>query len=145
MKLTEHFTLEELTTSDYAVRHGIANVPSEQIVTSLRVLASGLEQVRALLGHPMVVSSGYRCPMLNRAVGGSTTSDHMIGLAADFVCPGFGTPLEIARAIEASDIAFGQLIQEGTWVHISFSPFERRTVLTAHFSNGRASYSPGLG
>lgn len=71
-------------------------------------------------------------------------NQHMCGMAADFTAPFFGTPLQVARAIVASKITFDQLIQEGTWVHISFSAKPRRSVLTAKFTNGVASYSPGL-
>jgi hypothetical protein len=142
LQLTEHFSLEELTHSDIGTRKGIDNTPDVDAVENLKVLARTMEQIRGLLGHPIHVNSGYRGPKLNSAVGGSKTSAHMEGLAADFVCPSFGTPKEIAVEIAASDIAFDQLIEEGTWVHISVDPRMRRQVLTATFSNGKASYSP---
>jgi len=146
MKLTDHFTLEELTFSSTAMRRGIDNTPSPEIVDNLRTLASGLEAIRAqcLGSRPMHIDSGYRCPALNTAIGGATKSAHMSGFAADFTCAAFGDPLAICRAIEQSGIQFDQVIQEGNWVHVSFAPAKRGEVLTAHFSGGRATYSTGL-
>jgi hypothetical protein len=146
-QLTTHFSLEELTRSDTAVRLGIDNTPSDAILANLNVLAQGLEQVRALLNifnRPVIISSGYRCPELNKALHGASNSAHMNGYAADFICPDFGTPLDIVKRIAASDLQFDQVIQEGTWVHISFDPKMRRDVLTAHFVNGVATYTNGV-
>jgi hypothetical protein len=155
MNLSEHFTLEELTFSSTAVARGIDNTAPAGIAEHLKVTAAGLEKVRALLGHPLYVDSGYRSPALNVAVRGVATSAHCTGYAADFICPAFGSPLEIVHAIRdhnarcmeqmlgADLILFDQLIQEGTWVHISFDPKMRREVLTAHFSGGKASYTHG--
>lgn len=148
MKLSPHFDLDELIRSDYAVRHGLRNDPPEYVLKNLRVLAQRLERVRACLGAPLLVTSGYRSPELNRAIGGSITSAHVGGLAADFICPEFGNPYQIARAIEANAdaIDFDQLIFEGTWVHIGFTQLtqSRREVLTAHFAGGRVRYTSGL-
>jgi len=141
VQLTPHFTLQELVFSSTAVRLGIDNTPSDEIVAHLRVLAPGLERVRALLGHPMHIDSGYRCEALKTAVKGSKTSAHMRGYAADFICPAYGEPVKIVQAIADSDIAFDQCIQEGTWVHISFDPRLRREVLTAHFGAGGTTYT----
>jgi zinc D-Ala-D-Ala carboxypeptidase len=142
-RLTDHFSLPELTFSSTAVRLGIDNSPSDEIVAHLRVLARGLERVRALLGHPMHIDSGYRCEALNAAVNGSKTSAHMQGYAADFICPAYGDPLRIVQAITRSSLAFDQCIQEGTWVHISFDPRMRKEVLTAHFGAGGTTYTAG--
>jgi zinc D-Ala-D-Ala carboxypeptidase len=141
--LTEHFTLEELCFSSTAERLGIDNTPGEEITANLNVLARGLEQVRALLGQPMHIDSGYRCADLNAAVKGAKESAHLSGFAADFISPSFGEPLSIVRAITGSGIAFDQCIQEGTWVHISFDPKSRREVLTAHFAQGGTTYTRG--
>ena len=138
-----HFSKSELTASDTAVRLGIDNTPSPQIVANLEVLAMGLEDIRDILGHPVRINSGYRCPKLNTVIKGSRTSAHMEGYAADFTCPAFGTPLEVVKAIEKSPLAFDQCIQEGTWVHISFAPEERRRVLTAHFGPNGTTYTEG--
>jgi hypothetical protein len=101
-----------------------------------------MEEIRTLLGDAsIIVTSGYRSPFVNKIVGGSLTSAHLNGRAVDFICPAFGTPLEIAKAISASEIAFDQLIYEETWVHISFDPKMRREVLTKRRSSG---YIAGL-
>ena len=119
-KLTPHFRLREFIASDVARERGIDNRASPEIVERLRYLASHLEDVRAVLGVPLQISSGYRCPALNRAVGGSVRSDHMQGLAADFVAPAFGDCRAVCKAIAASAIPYKQLIYEYRWVHISF-------------------------
>ncbi|KUZ33599.1 D-Ala-D-Ala carboxypeptidase family metallohydrolase [Burkholderia territorii] len=146
--LTAHFTLEELVASDTARRRGIDNTPSATVAANLRRTAEALERVRELLGgRPVVVTSGYRSPALNSAIGGVPNSAHKLGLAADFVCPKFGTPLDICRAISRSSIEFDQLIQEGTWVHIGLAAAgvkPRRQVLTASFGSARTMYSEGL-
>jgi zinc D-Ala-D-Ala carboxypeptidase len=148
MQLTEHFSLAELTASATAAQQGIDNTPSAVIVKNLTRTAQILERVRVLLGSvPMRVSSGYRCPALNAAVGGVRDSAHLNGLAADFVCPGFGTPLQICRRLESLGVDFDQLIQEGTWVHIGLATDgvkPRRQVLTAHFGGEKPTYGSGL-
>jgi hypothetical protein len=143
MQLTTHFSLEELVFSSTAERLGIDNTPSAAIRSNLLTLALGLEQIRALLGAPMHIDSGYRCEALNKAVGGVANSAHLSGYAADFVCPDYGSPLMIARAIAGSGIAFDQVIQEGTWVHVSFMPPLRHQLLTARFSPAGVTYSEG--
>ncbi|WGS46059.1 D-Ala-D-Ala carboxypeptidase family metallohydrolase [Burkholderia sp. JSH-S8] len=146
--LTAHFTLEELSASDTARRRGIDNTPSAAVAANLRRTAEALERVRDLLGaRPVIVTSGYRSSALNHAVGGVPNSAHLAGLAADFVCPRFGAPLDICRAISASSIEFDQLIQEGTWVHIGLAAVgakPRRQVLTASFGSTSTTYSEGL-
>jgi hypothetical protein len=144
VKLTQHFSLEELTFSSTAQRLGIDNTPSLETVARLTVCAMGLEKVRALLGVPMHIDSGYRCPALNKAVGGVPNSAHVDGYAADFIAPDYGTPLQIARAIAGSGIAFDQCIQEGTWVHVSFDPRARHQALTATFGPNGATYTGGV-
>lgn len=145
MQLSEHFSLSEFTDSATALRRGIDNEPEGQAMQHMRTLtAPGMEQVRLLLGQPIYISSGYRSEALNRAIGGSATSAHVHGLAVDFTCPGYGTPREIAQRIADSGIEFDQLIYEGTWVHIGFAHKPRRQVMTAHFANGRATYTKGI-
>ena len=142
--LTPHFSLDELVFSSTAQRLHIDNTPDVTTIQRLTVLATGLEKIRALLGQPMHIDSGYRCQALNRAVGGVPDSAHIQGYAADFVCPDFGSPLTIARAIAASAIDFDQCIQEGSWVHVSFDPRLRRQTLTANFGPNGATYSQGI-
>lgn len=144
MKLTEHFSLAELVSSSTALRTGIKNIPSPNQMGNLKLTAEGLEKVRALLGFPLFITSGFRSPTLNRFIGGSSSSAHCLGYAADFKCPQFGSPDDIVRKIKSSAIEYDQLICEGGingWVHISFDPQMRRQVLNALFDNkGKASY-----
>lgn len=123
-KLSPHFTLEELVFSQTAARKGIDNTPSPAVLANLKRVAETLEAVRSLLGDvPIRISSGYRSPALNKAIGGAKTSKHMDGLAVDFTAPGFGTVLQTAKKIAASGIAFDQVICEyGSWVHLGLAP-----------------------
>lgn len=148
MKLSTNFYLAELTVSETAERKGIDNTPDTLALQNLFKTATLLEQVRALLGNKTIlVSSGYRGPALNAAVGGSNNSDHMRGEAADFRCPSYGSPLDICRAIAASGIEFGQLIWEfDRWVHISLPnrAVKNGEVLTAQLVNRKVVYTKGL-
>jgi zinc D-Ala-D-Ala carboxypeptidase len=147
MQLTEHFSLEELIASQVAARSGIDNTPSPAIAANLRLLAEGLERVRvALAGKPIHVSSGYRCEALNRAVGGAARSAHVDGLAADILCPQFGPPLAVCRAIVAGGLETDQIIHEfGHWCHVAFAAppqVARRELLT--IATTAQGYQPGL-
>lgn len=152
LKLSPNFWLSELTASQTAERLGLPNQPDTFALSNLHKTAALLERVRTLLGNrPILVSSGFRGPELNRAIGGAANSDHMRGEAADFRCPAHGAPLEICRAIAQSDIKFGQLIWEGSWVHISVPDGSPRDgqVLTAKFvkqpsGRTRTVYTSGL-
>lgn len=145
MNLSMHFALEEFTSSQTAVRKGIRNEPPPYAVDNLRRLARVLENVRAVLGGAIIITSGYRSPELNAAVGGSKESAHCRGLAADFISPRYGEPRECALAITRTDIEFDQVIWEGTWVHFGLSDWvPRREILTAHFSENGVSYSKGI-
>lgn len=144
MKLSPNFSLDELTASQTAVRRNISNAPSTDVIRNLVRLAAALERVRAAAGRPIAISSGYRSPALNSWVGGSSTSAHTLGLAADITCSGI-SPKALAMLIRESDIEFDQLIYEGTWVHIGLSTLApRRQVLTASFAGGKATYSKGI-
>lgn len=130
MILSEHFSLEEATHSDTAIRLGINNQPDASQLENMKKAAIGMEQVRALLGKSISVNSWIRLPEVNVAVGGSKVSSHMDGWAIDFVSP-FGTPYAVCKAIEASGIKFDQMIHEyGKWTHISFAPEMRQQKLT---------------
>jgi len=143
MQLTPNFSLEQLIHSETAERERIDNTPAPEIVENLRLLAQGLEQVRMLIGLPLEISSGYRCPELNMRVGGANTSQHTKGQAADFTCDEFGPPVEIIKAIRDSDIEFDQCILEyARWVHISFSAAPRGKVLTIY--DPKEGYLDGL-
>lgn len=131
MQLSEHFSLEEATFSDTAIRLGINNQPNEQQLQNMKTVAENMEKVRALLGKGIKVNSWLRLPEVNVAVGGSKISSHMDGWAVDFTCSGFGDPYAVCKAIEASDIKFDQMIHEfGRWTHISFAPEMRMQAMT---------------
>ena len=122
MRLTPHFTLDELTFSETATRLGIDNTPTIEVRQNLAILALGLENVRELLGTPIYVSSGYRCLELNNILKSKPTSYHVKGLAADFRSDRYGDPNSIVFAIINSDIHYDQVINEyNKWVHISFA------------------------
>ena len=144
MQLSEHFTLEEFITSQTAIRRGLNNQPSAAMIEKLKATAEKMEQVRDLLGVPITINSAYRSPSVNRAIGGAATSQHCKGEAVDFVAPRFGTPKQICKKIIEAGIDFDQLIFEGSWVHLSFADSPRRSVLTAVFNNGSASYLTGI-
>ncbi len=126
MQLTPHFTLAELTASSTARRLGLSNELPPALFGNLQALADMLERVRAQLGgRPLIVTSAYRSREVNRAVGGMATSDHTLGHAADVVCPGFGTPHQVAKALvpHLQRLGIGQIILEGVggkqWLHLS--------------------------
>lgn len=125
MQLSQHFTLAELVASTTATRLRLDNTPPESVIASLRTTAEMLERIRATLGVPVVVTSGYRSPAVNKAVGGVSSSDHTMGQAADFVAPKYGSPYLIASLLAplVSTLGIEQLILEGVkgkqWIHVS--------------------------
>lgn len=136
MNLSPHFYLDEFVNSQTAARQGIDNNPTTSILLRLQRTALGMELVRNLLGAPIIISSGYRSPALNKAVGGAANSQHMTGEAVDFTCPGFGSPAQIVEAIKGSSVPYDQAIIEfSRWVHISFADKNRRQTLVID-SNG---------
>ena len=131
--LSPHFSLAEFMVSETAARLNIDNQPPVDLMPNLEMTALKMESVRVLLGNKsIIVTSGYRSPMLNKAIKGSEKSAHMKGMAVDFICPKFGSPLDICKTIAASSLIFDQLIFEyGRWVHIGFSKAKpRKQVLT---------------
>lgn len=148
MKLSEHFDLEEFTRSQTAARLCIDNTPPLGVVANLSRLAITLEAIRnACSGRPITISSGYRCPTLNQRIGGSRTSAHMDGRAADIHVRGM-SPVSVAQAIVNADIELDQLIYEGAWVHVGIAKpgsSPRGDVLTAEFSGRGVTYRRGIG
>lgn len=146
MKISEHFTLEELCFSETAARNALQNTPDGTATVNLERLAAFMEKIRTLLGsRPIVVHSGYRSPRLNKLVGGVITSAHCRGLACDFVCPTFGGPVEVALAIVRSELEYDQLILEDGWVHVSLPEealIPRRESLTK--ASRAATYQAGI-
>ena len=125
-QLSPHFSLEELTHSDTAQACGIENTPDAAAIEQLTLLATvTLEGIRSACGdHPVMISSGYRCPDLNEEVGGADNSAHKFGCAADFTIPGFGSVDEICQALKPhlDLLEIDQLINEtgggASWVHV---------------------------
>lgn len=142
MNLSEHFTLSELTVSETAARNGIDNSPDDKTLQNLKRLCLTLESIRSLVGRPINVTSGYRSPAVNKAVGGAKDSAHMSGLAADINVNGY-TPLQLALLIRDGGIVFDQLIHEyESWVHVGLSDNPpRRETLTIRKGTG---YMKGL-
>lgn len=128
----KYFTIKELSKSTTAKQKRINNSPNSEIVKNLEQLVDNiLDPLRELYGKPIIVSSGYRCPALNKALGGSKTSQHMLGLAADITV---GTPAknkELFDLIQTMNLPFDQLIDEKkfSWIHISFSKNPRKQIL----------------
>ena len=127
MKLTEHFTYEELTRSATADRYNIDNTPTEDIEKNLVELAHVLEKIRQRYNKPIIVTSGYRCKKLNDIVKGSKTSQHVKGQAADIRTISDTKEdnkelfMTIMGMIIQKDIEVGQLIDEYNynWIHVS--------------------------
>ena len=119
MNLSPNFTLEELTVSEIAARRNLDNTPNATEVANLVRTAELLEQVRALLGKPILINSAFRAKAVNDAVGSRDSSQHRIGCAADIRVPGL-TPKQVVQACIEAKIPFDQIIEEfGSWTHIS--------------------------
>lgn len=154
MNLSPNFTLAELSFSATATRKGLDNTPSDASVANLKLLCTGLLQpIRDIVAKPITVNSGYRSLAVNAAVGGSVTSAHRFGYAADINCYAFGTPKQFAeflvKELRARGINFDQIILEfNQWVHVAIynqQKKQRGQVLTARtMPNGRTEYLPGL-
>lgn len=125
MKLTPHFSLAEIIASAKASQLGLDNTPAPELLPRLVLLAELLERIRTAVGAPVIITSGYRSPPVNRAVGGVTSSDHTQGHAADFVAPAYGNASQVAALLAplVSVLGIGQIILEGVkgkqWVHVS--------------------------
>ena len=152
MNLTKNFTLSEMTKSETALRHGMDNTPGEAEIENLKRLAEKvLQPVRDHYGKGVKVNSGYRAPEVNAKVGGSKTSDHCKGQAADIEIPGVANA-DLAKWI-TENLDFTQVILEfytpgipdSGWVHVSYDPQNlKKQVLTATKQNGKTVYLPGL-
>jgi hypothetical protein len=127
VQIGKYYKLEEFTDSQTATRFGLDNTPDANAVEALRALcANVLDPLREMLGRPIRITSGYRAPRVNRAIGGSPNSQHMAGEAADIKVDGL-TAAQLFDFIRASDLPFDQLILEfGRWAHVSYSTSQRR-------------------
>ena len=152
MKLTPNFSLSEMTKSDTALRLDMDNTPNAAQVENLKTLCEKiLQPVRDHFGKGVKVNSGFRHPQVNAAVGGSTTSDHCKGMAADIEIPGVANG-DLAQWI-VDNLEFRQVILEfytpgvpdSGWVHVSFNPEDnKKQVLTAAKQRGKTLYLSGL-
>lgn len=141
MNLTKSFTLAELTLSQEAARSGLPNKPTEAHIANLRALCENiLQPLRDRVRKPVIISSGFRSVSVNRRVGGSKSSQHTKGEAADFIIPGMEVA-EIVLLIRRMGLPYDQLIDEfSRWVHVSYSPRHRRQTLTARYVGGKTVY-----
>ncbi len=152
MNLTKNFTLHEMTKSETALRHDLDNTPSQEVISNLQALAVNvLQPIRDHYGTGVKVSSGFRHPEVNARVGGSRTSDHCRGMAADIEIPGVSNA-ELAEWIKAN-LPFTQVILEfytqgipdSGWVHVSYDPANlKKQALTAVKQDGKTVYLSGL-
>jgi len=152
MKLTANFSLAEMVKSDTALRLGMDNTPGEEEIANMAALCENvLQPVREHYGKGVKVNSGFRHPDVNAKVGGSATSDHCKGMAADIEIPGIANA-ELAQYI-VDNLPFKQVILEfytpgipdSGWVHVSFNPADnKKQVLTATKQSGKTVYLPGL-
>jgi len=145
MQVTEHFSFEELTRSAAARQHDLDNTPPSHLMENMKLTAEALEQVRAHFGKPVLVTSCYRSPEVNSAVGGSPTSAHRYALAADFTVQGVPN-LEVIQFIYYHLKGFDQVIEEfGQWIHLGLSlKAPRGQALTAVKVAGKTVYKPGI-
>lgn len=121
-----NFSINELCYSDTAKKYGIKNIPSiSECDNLLNLIFYVLQPLRDKLGKPVIINSGYRCKALNYKVGGVANSQHLTGQAADIRVNGC-TPSRLIDFIKTSDIEYDQLINEGSWVHISYNKNHNR-------------------
>lgn len=151
MKLSAHFDLAEFTRSESAKRHGVSNDPTPEHQENLKTLCEKvLEPIRMFNGGPLNISSGYRSKNLNHFIGGSLSSQHCEGKAADIDMDGMTgkSNTEIFNYIK-DNLDFDQLIWEfgdnnkPDWVHVSYNGAKnRKQILKALKTNGRTAYAP---
>jgi hypothetical protein len=151
-QLTANFSLHELSKSETALRMGLDNTPDDEATENLRLLCEKvLQPVRDHYGKGVKVNSAYRSPESNAAVGGSKTSDHCKGMAADIEIPGVANA-DLAQWI-MDNLDYTQLILEfytpgipdSGWVHVSYDPnLLKKQELTATKVAGKTQYLPGL-
>jgi len=151
-QLTKNFSLHELTKSETAARHDMENNPGPAEIANLTELAGKiLQPIRDHFQKGVHINSGFRHPDVNAKVGGSRTSDHCKGMAADLEIPGVANA-DLAQWVK-DNLEFTQLILEfytpgipdSGWVHVSYDPGNlKKQVMTATKQNGKTVYLPGL-
>lgn len=152
MQLSENFSLKEMTRSDTATRMGHANAPGATETANLKTLCEKvLQSIRNHYGKSVKINSGFRHPEVNASVGGSKTSDHCRGMAADIEITGIANA-DLATWI-SKNLKFTQIILEfytpgipdSGWVHVSYDPTNLKgQTLTAMKENGKTVYKPGF-
>lgn len=128
----KYFTITELCKSSTAAQKKIDNTPNSEVVNNLEKLVEYiLDPLREKYGKPIHVNGAYRCPALNKAVGGSKTSQHMLGLAADITAGSVAKNKILFNLIQELNLPFDQLIDEKNfrWVHVSYSDKPRKQIL----------------
>jgi hypothetical protein len=146
--ISKHLSLKEVTHSDYAAAHKINNIPNQAQLANLKLIAEKVfEPIREHFDKPIRVSSGYRSRVLNKAIGGATTSQHCNGEALDIDNKG-GEILNAQIFYFIKDnLEFDQLIwefgnsKEPSWVHVSYSKNNRKQILKAKKVNGKSTYT----
>ena len=152
MKLSKNFSLKELTRSQTAIRNGIINIPNQEQLVCLTALTTAvLQPIREVHGR-VNINSGLRVLELNRKIGSSDSSQHVLGMAADLECPSIDN-LKLAQWIE-ENLKFDQLILEfyekgeptSGWIHVSYNNQgeNRGRVLTASRVDGKTQYTEGI-
>lgn len=144
-QLSKNFTLAELCVSQTAARRGLDNTPPESVRKNLDKLCDYvLQPLRDKLGKPIVVTSGYRSPAVNAAIGGARNSAHMSGLAADIHVPGM-TTAALMKKIKELKLPVDQVIDEfDNWVHVAVAEqttAPRNEYLVARYTSGGVTYS----
>ncbi len=152
MNLTKNFTLSEMTKSDAALRHDMDNTPGEVEIANLKLLCEKvLQPVRDQYKTGVKVNSGYRSPDVNAKVGGSRTSDHCKGQAADIEIPGIANAdlaIWISQNLDYTQLIlefYTQGVPDSGWVHVSYDPANlKKQNLTAVKKDGKTVYLPGI-
>lgn len=130
MNLTPHFTIEELAGTSNEQYKKLNLLKAQEQMGKMYMLAGFAERVREIVGKPLIITSGYRCPELNKAIGGAITSQHIFCEAIDFVVKGL-RPEDVFNRIVTSDLKYNQIIIErntrgSQWVHISIGAFKQK-------------------
>ena len=140
MNLTPHFTIEELATTSNTKYQKLNLLKAQEQMGKMYMLAGFAERVREIIGRPVIITSGYRCQELNKAVGGAITSQHLFCEAIDIVVKNMTTE-EVFNKIVSSDLKYNQVIIEqnakgSKWVHVSIGSFKQKL----QYKNGRYTY-----
>lgn len=140
--MIKNFTFQEFLKSTQAEQNSIVNIPDDfSIIDNILFTAQKMQEIRALLQYPILITSGYRSQKLNSLIGGSLKSQHLLGQAVDFISPKFGDPYDICKKISDIGILFDQMILEPSWIHISFNKQRMRNEILTKTIDG---YEYGL-